>query len=140
MSSREEVVQVAFGKTLPIMNPAQKTEFVFSWLTILIMTYGLFVAVRSMRSKLGESLTALMAVCYCMILAGIALPYLSNNYGIARIYQMALVPLSLCFVIGAVDVARRLRIPGEAVLAVVLIPYFLCTSGLMHSFMGLSRG
>jgi len=139
MSSREEVVQVAFGKTLPTMNPARRTEFAFSWLTILIMTYGLFVVVRSIRGKLGESLTALIVVCYCMILAGIALPHLSLWYGIARIYYMALVPLSLCFAIGAIDIAKRVKVPAELVLSAILIPYFLCTTGVIHTLMGFSR-
>jgi len=139
MESREGVVQVAFGKTLPIMNNAQKTEFVFSWLTILMMTYGLFVAVRARRGELGGRFTTMAVVCYLLILAGIALPYLSTHYGIARIYYTALVPLSLCFVIGAMDVAKRVKLPAEIVMAIVLVPFSLCTTGLLHSFIGLSR-
>ena len=135
LESREPVIQVAFGKTLPYMNIPQKIEFSFSWLIIAIMTYGLAIVVRK---QTGE-MVALMVVCYFMILLGVAIPYLGAVYGIARIYVHATILLSICFIMGSLDIARLAKIPVYLFLPLILIPFGLCTSGVMHGFFGFVR-
>jgi len=141
LEARSPVVQAAFGKTLPSMNTAQRVEFVFSWLSILLLSYGLSLALfnRNMREKLGVGFVLLLGACYLTILMGVISPSLSRQYGIARIYYTALVPLSLCFAIGVIDLSKRIKLPASITMGFVVIPLFLCTTGTLHSLIGLSR-
>lgn len=134
---REGVIQVAFGKTLPDMNIPQKIEFAFSWLSILLMSWGLALTVR--KWGLRNEWVVLMGVCYLTIVFSVVVPTIGIRYGIARVYFHMMVLLSVCFVVGCMDVADRLKIPRELLTMVVLVVLGLCTSGLMHNIFGLSR-
>lgn len=137
LKSRDEVIQVAFGKTLPTMNIPQKIEFASSWLTILLMTWGLIVATR--RWGIREEWILMMLACYSAIVIWVVLPAVGYAYGIARVYFQMVIVLAPCFIIGVLDVAKRMRTPALLVLLFVLMPYVLCTSGIMHTFFGLAR-
>ena len=137
LETRSEVIQVAFGKTLHIMRIPQKIEFAFSWLTILLMTWGLVLTTK--RWGLKEDRVLLMLACYSTIVAGVVIPTIGIRYGIARVYFHMVLVLAPCFIIGSLDVAKRLKVPIPLALMAVLIPYGLCTSGIMHSFFGLAR-
>lgn len=137
LDSREGAIQVAFGGGFFGMNPVLKTEFIFSWLTVVVMSWGLAVTVR--RWGLRNELTILLGACYFIILLSIVAPTIGIKYGVSRVYFQELVLLSGCFGVGGEDVARRFRIPAPVFLLLVLIPYGLCTSGLLHSWVGVSR-
>lgn len=137
LGTREEVVQVAFGKTLPYMNTPQRIEFVLSWLTILLMSLGLALMIK--REGFKNELVALMCVCYFIIVISVIFPPISVRYGIARVYFSMVVVLAPCFIVGGLCVADKLKCPRLLVILAVLIPYGLCTSGIMHSFFGIVR-
>ena len=137
LEARESVIQVAFGKTFPDMNIPQKVEFIASWLTILLMSWGL--ALMAKRCGVMRGLVVLMGVCYLTIVGSVIVPVIGIKYGIARVYFHMMMLLSVCFVVGSMDVAGRLRIPHWLVAAVVLAVFGLCTSGLMYEIFGLSR-
>ena len=135
--AREGVIQVAFGKTFLDMNVPQKVEFVSSWLTILLMSWGLALTAKrwGVRSEFG----VLMGVCYLTIVISVIVPAIGIYYGIARVYFHMMVPLSVCFAIGSMDVAGRLRMPRWLLLVVALVIFGLCTSGLMYQVFGITR-
>lgn len=135
--TRESVIQVAFGKTLHTMNTPQKIELVFSWLLVLMLSFGLLVA--WWRSSLDTGYKALCGAMYCSILLGVAIPVISNQYGIVRVFYQASIPLSVCFVIGARELGKYIKVSGYAVALSVIIPYYICVSGVMHSWLGVIR-
>lgn len=137
LEAREEVVKVAFGKTLSSMNIPQKIEFVICWLSILLMSWGLALTVK--RYGLGSEWGMLMVVCYLTIVIGVIIPVVSVRYGIARVYFHMVVVLSGCFVVGSRDIAKRLKMPSWFLVVVILAGLGLCASGLMHNMFGLSR-
>lgn len=137
LESRETVIQAAFGKTLPIMNIPQKIEFALSWLTILMVTWGL--AITTWRYRLGNDWVLLMLTCYGIIVVSVILPEIGLGYGIARVYFHMVIVLASCFIIGGKDVAKRIRVPAPVVLLTVLILYGLSTSGVTHILFGLAR-
>ena len=137
LDSRERTVQVAFGESFSDMNPVLKTEFIFSWLTVMLVSWGL--AIMVWRRGLKNEFLILLGACYITILVAIIAPTIGVKYGIARVYFQGLVLMSGCFVVGGQDIARRFKIPAFVFLLFVLIPYGLCTSGLLHSWMGVSR-
>lgn len=141
LDTREPVIQVAFGKTWPHMNIAQKTEFVFSWLTVIGLSLGLLLLALYYRCcGFPLELVAMMAIGYGLILLTIAVPYLSHSYGIARVYYHVATVLSLCFVVGTTTISKFLGMKLYIVPIAIYIPFALCTSGIMHQFFGLTRG
>lgn len=137
VSNREWAVQAAFGRTLPSANTPQKIEFVFSWLVVLTLTYGMFVAVKQKMFK--PEYLVIACVSYFTILLTIATPYLSIYYSAVRVYFQVLVIIGICFIVGGMDLSKRLKLKSAVIPLFVLIPYALCTSGLMHYFFGISR-
>ena len=135
--TREEVVEVAFGKTLHTMNTPQKIEFAFSWLLVLMLSFGLLVALW--RSSLDTGYKILCGAMFICILLGIAIPVISNQYGIVRIFYQASIPLSVCFVIGTRELGKHIKGGGYAIALSVIIPYYLCVSGVIHSWFGVVR-
>jgi len=137
LDAREETIQVAFGESFFDMNPVLKTEFIFSWLTVGLMSWGL--AVMAWRWRLKSEFVVLLGVCYITIVGSVIAPAIGIKYGIARVYFQELVLLSGCFAVGGQDIARRFKIPAPVFLLLVLVTYGLCTSGLLHSWVGVSR-
>jgi len=134
MESRGPVVQVAFGKTFPTMNVAQRIEFVFSWLIILTMSFG----VLSMVVK-RKPMRWLILAAYLLVLAGIISPYLSNAYGVTRIYYSSSIVLMVGLGYGMAYISQKVKVPAVAVGLFLFLPYFLCTTGLMHLMFGYIR-
>lgn len=66
------------------------------------------------------------------ILRNSDLPYVSQFYGMERVYFQTMVILSPFFVIGGIAVARWLRARPHWIILPVLIPFFTCTTGTMY--------
>jgi uncharacterized membrane protein len=133
-----------------------RTEVFFTWGTILFMAFGLlFTVIRfnrlvvtpSLRPEKTDLLTnrldmdffALSLASYVLLVFAVALPYVTSAYGIGRTHFVAMIPLSLFFVLGGHAVARTLRLPPRLIICFVLIPYLMLTTGLMYQAFGFPR-
>ena len=141
LGTRDSLVRVALGFTFSKMNGAQRVEFFLSWIIVLALSYGLLLVVikKDLRDKLGLGFVVFLVVCYAMIAIAVLAPYLSRVAGMYRTYYTALIPLSICLVIGLMDLAKRMRVSVDLLLALIIVPYFFCTTGLLHAFLGFSR-
>jgi len=143
------------GYTVQAVLP-QRIEFVFSWLTIVLMSIGLLITIVKLRTRaaisyakhgkpgyLPENLSAeyiaLSIACYILVVATVLLPYVSEAYGASRTYMQMMVPLSVFFVIGGIEVARYFKLRPHLLLVAILVPYFLCTTGFMCQIFGSPR-
>jgi uncharacterized membrane protein len=148
LESRGYVVESALGGTLPYAGVAQKIEFVFSWLTILFIVFGILTTIRRFKEMVhipgfGHIKSNLLAkkfemdffllsiVCFALTVATVILPYVAVYYGSSRTYFQMTVPLSVFFVIGGMTVAKYLKLRPHWLILIVIIPYFLCTTGAM---------
>ncbi len=151
-----QAVQTAFGETPSYWGVAQRIEFVFSWLTIIFIATGVLNTIRIfkvmvstprsegkkpdfMQKKFEVEYLILSIACCLMLIATVLLPVISRYYGEARTYFQMVVPLSIFFIIGGITVAKYLKLRPYWVLLVVLIPYFLCTTGAMTQVFGFPR-
>jgi uncharacterized membrane protein len=151
-----QAVQAAFGKTYTYTAVPQRIEFVFSWLTIIFIatgvltTIGRFKAMASIPQaghkkpdfllKRFEAEYLMLSIACCVLLvATVIFPLISKYYGDARVYFQMMVPLSIFFVIGGITVARYLKARPYWVILVILMPYFLCTTGAMCQVFGFPR-
>lgn len=137
IESRGIVEQEAFGLTLSGMNIPEKIEWVFNWLVVGIVTYGAYITMRNKEVDL-QFKTMLISL-YALILITIAVPWLSMYYGAQRVYFTASIVLAVCFVLAIQKVARMKQWLTYTISAVVLIPYALCTSGLIYNIFGLEK-
>lgn len=149
IESRGEVTQAALGGTLLYIGVPQKIEFIFSWLTIALIaigvltTIGKFKAMVSLPGSIHRKTSFLLkkfeveylvlAIMCCTLLAvALLLAYVTRYYGTTKAYFQLMAPLSIFFVIGGIMVARWLRVKkSHWIILAVLVPYFLCTTGVM---------
>ena len=95
LESREFVIQVAFGKTLSVMSIPRKVIFGVIWLLLLAMTVCLALVLVRRKFNL---FSGWMLASYCTVLLTIVVPYISNYYGISRVFaqsSIVLVPYAL---------------------------------------------
>ncbi len=143
ITSRDKITQAAFG----IKNPDGDTTFTFNWATfafnwlvVMLMSYGLLITLIRWRREKAVPLEYLVLsiIGYITIVAVVILPFVSRAYGIERTYYQMLTFLSIYFIFGCSDVARRLRLKPYMVILPVLLPYcyFIYTTGIIHSILG----
>jgi uncharacterized membrane protein len=126
-----------------------KIEFVFSWLTIVLIAIGVLLTVIRykrmvdirdfqtepsylIRRKFDNEYFLMALACSTWLLFSIVVPYVSKGYAASRIYFQMMVILSPFVLIGCITVARLLKAKPYRVISAVLIPYFMCTSGMMY--------
>jgi len=149
-------VQAAFGKTYAYTAVPQRIEFVFSWLTIIFIATGVLTTIGRLKAmvstpqaerkkpdfllkKFEAEYLMLSVACCILLVATVILPVISKYYGEARTYFQMMAPLSIFFVIGGITIARYLKSRPYWVILVILIPYFLCTTGTMCQVFGFPR-
>ncbi len=144
-------VQAALGRSLDVIP--QRIEFVFSWLSVALVSLGLLTMVRRYRTmvadpasgsdkdaflarRFGLPYIALSIACFVMLVAAVVMPHISENYGASKNYFQMMVPLSVFFVIGGMEAARYIRTRPYWVLLAVTIPFFLSTTGVTYQVLG----
>jgi uncharacterized membrane protein len=139
-------VEQAFGRGLQIVPG--KIEFVFSWLTILFIAIGILTMIVSftrgkkldfLLRKFDAEYFTLVIVCFAILVFSVVTPHVSTGYGMERTYFQLIVPLSIFFVIGGIMVSKHLKLQPYLLLLIVLIPYFMCTTGTMYQIFDVPR-
>jgi len=146
-------VQAALGRSMPEAVLPQRIEFVFSWLSVVLVSLGLLTVVRRHRAmvadpasgsdkdaflvrRFGLPYLAFSIACFAMLVATVVMPYVSENYGPSKNYFQMMVPLSVFFVIGGMEAARYIKTRPYWVLIAVMIPFFLSTTGVSYQVLG----
>ncbi|MCK4735827.1 MAG: DUF2206 domain-containing protein, partial [Methanophagales archaeon] len=118
-----------------------------------------------LKEKFEVGYFVIALACSGILIATIAVPRIGGGYSLSRVYTVVLVILSIFFIIGGMILSKhfffftkrktvlkekqksftkrshRLRENGSEVLAylvilLVLIPYFLCATGVMYTIFG----
>lgn len=155
LESRQEGVAEAFGSGFEGLEVPRKISFVFNWLTILFVAIGVLTTLFRYRQRvalpsrnvdelsgfLGKKIDIMFLsfglVCSAVIAVSVALPYISFGYGTSRAYLLATVVLSSFFILGGLKVAELIRVRLKyLVVLVVLVPFFMCTTGTIYQLFG----
>ena len=152
---RSGPAQSVFGKDIGEKCISHKIEFVLTWLTFAFIGFGIITLIRRykemsfperhferadfLKDKFDVGYFAVALVCSGLLVATIALPFISIGYNMGRVHLLGIVILSIFFVIGGVTLSRHLKVRAYLVILLVLIPYFLCTSGVMYNIFGVPR-
>ncbi|MDD5127885.1 MAG: DUF2206 domain-containing protein [Dehalococcoidales bacterium] len=157
----DDAVKVAMGYGLATKGIPHHIEFVFSWLTILLITAGLIGVLLKQRAlvktgnnahgtgsapllrRLDGGFLAIAASCYLILVLSTVVPYLTKVYDMGRIYFQMTAVLAPLLMVGAAVVVKVLWNRRTAltiiVALVVLIPFFTCTSDTLYQFFGFPR-
>jgi len=175
--TRSTNVQAMLGKDIMQKGIPHKIEFVFSWLTFAFTGIGVITLLRRykemsfselklkkpdfLKDKFEVTYLVIALVLSGLLVATVALPYITVGYSLERQYIFAMVVLSVFFVVGGITLSKHFfflkkRKPvlkekqkssakntseGRAYLIIllVLIPYFLCVTGVMYNIFGVPR-
>ena len=178
--SRQTDIQAMLGKDIQQKGVPHKIEFIFTWLTFALIGIGLVTLIRRykemsfpelkfkkpdfLKEKFEVTYFMIALACAGLLVAMVAFPYISM-YGTGRLYAVAIVILSVFFVIGGITLSnlsfKKKALPkkqieerkgkiGERkendaqvraylIILLVLIPYFLCATGVMYNIFGVPR-
>jgi uncharacterized membrane protein len=121
--SRRDNVQAMFGKDIGQEAIPQKIEFMLTWLTFAFIAIGVITVIRRykemsfpelnfkkpdfLKNKFEVSYVMIALACVGMLVAIVALPFISKVYGMERLYAVAITILSVFFVIGGITLSKH---------------------------------
>jgi uncharacterized membrane protein len=158
VEARGETAAAALGFNLGEKSVPQLLEFFFSWLIIVFITVGLLATllryiprpaswnrrVRRLPQYLvrdfsGEFVT-MSLIGFAVLAASLAVPYIFRGFDVSRTYMQMMIFLSLFLVVGGAVLTKLVRFKYTYVLIlIVLVPYFLCTTGTIYQAFGSPR-
>lgn len=135
ISSRDKVIQAAFGKHHPDGDTIFQFNwwlFVISWLVVALITWGM---IRSLsKRKLPIEFLVISAMCFLLIAITILAPEASRGYGIERVfYQCA--PLFGVLLVKGVGDSKHYSWVALLIL-VIAYGYLNMNYGVIHSITG----
>ena len=90
-----------------------------------------------LKTKFETEFLAMALACTGILVLTVALPFVSTMYGIDRLYSLAVVILSVCFVIGGIVLSKHLKVQTYLIVLLILIPHFLMVTGVSHQIAGI---
>jgi len=131
----------------------QWIRVVVSWLTVGLIGIGVLytlatfrrtIAVPGSRHTEPDSLHSkfemeyfIMSLVGCtLVVISVILPLILMSYSMERIFSQLVVILSPFLIIGGTMVAKWLRTRPQWIILLVLIPFFMCSTGTMYQLLG----
>jgi uncharacterized membrane protein len=152
---RSSTTHAMLGEGIMQKGIPHKIEFMFTWLTFAFIGIGIITLIRRykemsfpelnfkktdfLREKFEVGYFVAALVCSGLLVAVVALPFVSTGYGMDRAHLLGIVVLSVFFVIGGIIVAKYLKVRAYLIILLVLIPYFFCVTGVMYTIFGVPR-
>jgi uncharacterized membrane protein len=187
---REETMQTVLGKNIMQMHIIYRVHWVLTWLTFALIGIGIitllikrkemsfpelnFKKPEFLKNKFEIGYFMITLACSGLLVAVLALPYVSTRYSGGRIYPLAITILSVFFVIGGIILSKNLsfikkqkrknalkqalrkfdqnasqtparksvneesgsQVRAYLIILLILIPYFLCSTGVMYNIFG----
>ncbi|MFC1906257.1 hypothetical protein ACFLV9_00205 [Chloroflexota bacterium] len=127
-----------------------KLQFWLTWTSYIIMAIGIlytfikyvFALIKKnsyhlpsfLNSEFGSMYFSVTAASGLMIVSFIIIPFMV--YSLTRTALLTLVVLAVFFPVGSIILSKYLRIPSYSLSLIVLIPFILCTTGVMYQIFG----
>ena len=151
MEAKGTTVTAAVGQGISVFP--QQMRVVFSWLTVAFVATGVLTTMARYRrmvaipnsgyikpdflqSKFEMLYVVLAMTCSAILVLSVVLPYVLAFYSMERTYFQMMAVLSPFFVIGGMMVAKWLRARPYWIILLVLVPFFLSTTGVFYQIQG----
>ena len=121
--SRGAPTQSLLGKDIIQKSIPHKMEFVFTWLTFVLIGIGVITLIRRykemafpdmkfekqdfLKNKFDVGYFVIALTCSGVCAMTIVLPFVSTSYGIYRLYALSITILSVFFVIGGITLSKH---------------------------------
>jgi uncharacterized membrane protein len=158
MTSRNAGTAAALGVGITTKTFPQQLEFITSWLTIALIAVGMLSSLFNYRHsveiytdsetkaphylkrKFDLEYIILSFVCCIILFLAVALPFVFVGYGMDRAYCQMMILLSPFFIIGGITISKLFqRNIAYAIILIVLIPYFMCTTGIIYQMFDIPK-
>ena len=123
IEARSGPAQVLLGKDIMQKNVIYQIHFVLTWITFAFIGIGVVTLLRRykemsfpelnfkkpdfLKSKFEVTYFVITLVCSGLLVAIVALPFISKGYGLGRTYPLASTILSVFFVIGGIIFSKH---------------------------------
>ena len=160
--SRGGSVQMMMGEDIMQKGIPNRIEFLFTWLMFILIGIGVTTLIRRykemsfaelkfkkpnfLKEKFDVGYSVIALGCSGLMVAMIALPYVAVGYNLDRLYGLTITILSVFFVIGGITLSKQTfrgssirktsQVRAYFIVLIVLIPYFLCVTGVMYQMFG----
>lgn len=150
--SRTGDIKRLFGQELryPLLD---KANAIITWCTFVLIGIGVLTVVKRyqemvdisninigkpdfLKTKFDVEYSTMTLVSSGLLVAMVALPYLSIGYDIYRLYSLVLVILSVFFVIGGISLSKYLKLKPYLIILLILIPYFMFVTHVAYQIFG----
>lgn len=150
--SRAPQFRQLFGEELayPVLS---RVNVAVTWCTFILMGIGVLAMLKRykemviiskinlkkpdfLKEKFEMDYSAMVMTCSGLLVVMVVVPYVSVGYGIQRVYSLAIVIMSVCFVMGGIILSKHLKIQAYLIILLILIPYFLFATGAMYQICG----
>jgi len=151
--ARHPELSLLFGKGLAtrILGPVNLAihwlSFAFIGLGVIgtLLTRGVMTSASKqtnstpgfLKAKFEMEYLFLALGCAGMLIAMVALPYVSIAYGMHRLYSQTAVILSVFFVLGGILLSKYVKANPRLLVLLILVPYFLFTTGTVNEVSGI---
>jgi len=121
--SRTKEIGTLAGKDFGQVNIPNKIEFVFTWLTFMLIGIGVITLIRRykemsfpelnfkkadfLKDKFEVEYFVIALACVGLLVVVVVLPFISLHYGLSRVYGIAITILSVFFVIGGIILSKH---------------------------------
>jgi hypothetical protein len=146
-------LSLATGKTFSFLNYAQKSEFILTWIILLVAIIGItyftiyllllrfqrnkesiFVVSNNRLNSINVDATFIILGCACVVI--LSLPYLapslSRGYEIGRLWPILLIVFSTFIIIGSQLLGKVVNINPLIIILLILLSYSLCITDIAY--------
>jgi uncharacterized membrane protein len=89
-----------------------------------------------LKTKFEPEYLIMVLTCAGLLVLMVALPLLSVGYDIERVYLLALITLSVCFIIGGIELSKYFRIKPYLIILLILVLYSMFMTSVMYQVSG----
>lgn len=155
IESRSSTVLSVMGSNIGSKGIPHKIEFIFTWACLSLIVIGiasLMINYKKMsfpeiyidkadflKRKLEVTYSIFSILFAFMLFIMVAVPFVSQGYGMERLYGFSIVVLSLFFSIGAISLSKYFKIKPHLIILLVIIPYFLSVTGITYNIFDVHR-
>lgn len=148
-------IPAMIGKGILEKGIPHKIEFIFTWLTFLLIGIGIITLFRKykeisfpelsfkrsefLKNKLDIEYSLIAIECVLLLIVMVTLPFVSTGYSIDRLYAIVGIILAVFYIVGAMTISKNLKVKPWLVILIVLIPYFLSITGVTYNLLGYPR-
>jgi len=148
LESRGMTASDLIGTSTAYSGIPQKIELLCSRLSLVLIAIGVLstiyryrirVSISNLEYRIDKEYFSIAIASSLIAASAFILPYVAVGYSLSRSFQQMFIVLSLFFAVGCITVEKQLKTRTYLIILIVLIPYFICSSGLAYYILDIPK-